>query len=81
MFIYDSSITLFTKFSYNKSFNSTLMIMCRNKTIRWHLGSTGRPYAIWISAGKKKGLMKVSYLFTATMVFYNVSKFDGASDT
>lgn len=53
---------LFTLF--NASFVIRLIIiLLRNKIIRWLLESTGRLCVIWISAGRKKELMKVSYLF------------------
>lgn len=44
-------------------YNTLIIPMYRNKTLRWLLKSIGRLYAIWMCAGRKKGLMKVSYHF------------------
>ncbi len=48
----------------SRIYNTLIIPMYRNKTIRWLLKSIGRRYAILMSAGRKKGLMKVRYHFS-----------------
>lgn len=43
--------------------------MSRNKITKWHSESIERPCAIWISAGRRKGLMKVNVFLLDGILF------------